>query len=87
MTNPVERLVNLAKLNSQPPKELIPEMREEIMKNEIGAFAQFVDGLVPVSVQRVIARMLPGNVMMQRLIALNDFRIEHQILVSRSPLS
>jgi hypothetical protein len=86
MANSAERYVNFKKLNAQPPKEYIPEISEEIMKSKMGEFARFVDGVLPVSVQKVLASMMPGNKTMQRLMAINDFRQEHGIRVSRNPL-
>jgi hypothetical protein len=88
MTDSAERAkkITLRNLRRRVPSPLIPEMREEIMKKEMGPWAQFIDGVLPVSVQRVLARMLPGNEIMQRLVSINDFRTEHQIPVSRNPL-
>lgn len=80
------RNITLRQLRARTPYPLIPEIREELMKNEMGSFAQLIDGVLPVSVQRVLARMLPGNEIMQRLVSINDFRKEHQIPVSRNPL-
>lgn len=81
-----DKRVNFRNLNSQPPKEFIPEMREALMINEMGSVAHFLDGILPVSVQRWLGGQFPNNITFQRMVMLNDYRQENNIPVSRNPI-
>jgi hypothetical protein len=78
--------INFRKSPSLGSKPLIPEMAELIKKKELGEFGNFIDGILPLPLQRALASMFPGNQTLQRLQALNDYRQEHNIKVSRLPI-